>query len=275
MDNSGFQQKANPLIFLREDIRTIHNKTVNEEASLDGWKRIKAREWMGILFGGLLECSEKGAVVATLGHTIIGNVPTETTQPGLPRAYYSGQSQLENPAVEAKRRHENISYVGEVSDQAERPTDENHTGGVPRHRISHSNPLVQPTARPLPHPYAPPEHPNDSRPPPLTSSYQLAISIMCPYTQWPDKRPPISSARSNPRSRSQESSGLHLGHQLQLSEFYTFGTRILPLLTLSDFFRPRLFLELFIWFTDDHYDRTFNSALRNFFMSSRQLFHPP
>jgi hypothetical protein len=182
IDHKELQQQFHLMNGLGEDIRAIDT----EVASLGDWKRIKAREWMSVLFGGLLECSEKGTVVATLGHAIIGRVPTETTQLGLPRACYSGQSQLENPAVEAERRLENISYVGEVSDQAERPSNENHTGGILRHRISHSNPLVQPTARPLPHHYvssAPLDIPD--LPPPWTnpsflhptSSHQSALPI--------------------------------------------------------------------------------------------------
>ena len=112
------QQRPRKLLLqsLRRDLHAIDIEITNEEASLGDWKRIKAREWMAVLLGGLLECSEKGTVVAALGRAIIEDVPTETTQSGLPRARKS------------------------------QPSNETSAGGIPRHPPPHSNPLAQPTA---------------------------------------------------------------------------------------------------------------------------------
>ena len=61
----------------------------NKKASIRNFKRAKGREWMGVLFGGLLECNEKGSIVATLGHAIIQNLSAETTQQDPPRVPFS------------------------------------------------------------------------------------------------------------------------------------------------------------------------------------------
>ena len=117
-ENKNLRQQTDLLVGLREQIRTLDVEIMNEEASLGDWKRIKAREWMGVLSGALLECSEKGAVVATFGRTIIGYVSTDKTEPGLPRVHYSGHSQVEPLVVEAERELHKISFVNEVGEQA-------------------------------------------------------------------------------------------------------------------------------------------------------------
>jgi len=115
-ENKNLRQQTDLLTNLRDQIRTLDVEIMDEEANLGDWKRAKAREWMGVLFGGLLECSEKGAVVATFGRTIIGYVSTEKTQPGLPRAHYSGHSQVEPLVVEAERELHKIAFVSGVGD---------------------------------------------------------------------------------------------------------------------------------------------------------------
>ena len=146
--NKNLRQQTDLSMSLHEHIRAIDTEIKNEEASLGDWKRTKAREWMGALFGGLLECSEHGMIVATFGRTIVGYVSTETTQPGLPRANYSGQSQVKSLVEEAERRLENITSVGEVGDKAKRPSNNYFPGTIPRHPASPSSPLSQPMATP-------------------------------------------------------------------------------------------------------------------------------
>lgn len=75
---------------------------------------------MGILFGGLLECSEKGVVVAKFGRAVTGYVPTEETPPGFPRAHYPDRSrrQVESLVAKAERKIHEISFIGEVGDGA-------------------------------------------------------------------------------------------------------------------------------------------------------------
>lgn len=103
-ENKNLSQQRTLLVSLREQIRALDVGIIDEETTLGDWKRVKAKEWMGILFDGLFECSEKGSVVATSGRAIVECVPTYMTQPGLPRARYSGHSQVERLAAEAERK---------------------------------------------------------------------------------------------------------------------------------------------------------------------------
>lgn len=143
IDHKNLRQQTDLSLGLREHINAIDTEILKEEASVGHWKRVKAREWMGVLFGGLLECSEKGAIVATFGRAIAGYVSTEKTQPGLPRAFYSDKPQVASLVVEAERRLGRVSFVGEVGVKAERPPYEYQAGNVPRHPPSYSSPVVQ------------------------------------------------------------------------------------------------------------------------------------
>lgn len=118
-EHKNFRQQTDLLASLREQITTLDAEILDEEASIGDWKRVKAREFMGVLFGSLLECSEKGAVVAKFGRTIIGHVPVEETRPGFPRARYSGFSQVEPLIEEAEREIQKISFISEVGEVGE------------------------------------------------------------------------------------------------------------------------------------------------------------
>jgi hypothetical protein len=161
VDNKNLRQQTDLLMGLHDQIRVIDAEITNEEASLDDLKRIKAREWMGILFGGLLECSEKGAIVAIFGRAVAGYVSTERSQPGLPRACYSDKPRVKALVVEAERRLRDVSFVGEVGDKAERPPDGHHMGGISRYPPSYSSPFVQQVATHPPQPYAQPRLANN------------------------------------------------------------------------------------------------------------------
>lgn len=64
-ENKNFQAQADSLNRLREDIRVIDTEILNEEASLGDFKRASAKNWMGLKFGALADCCEKGLVRAT------------------------------------------------------------------------------------------------------------------------------------------------------------------------------------------------------------------
>ena len=133
---------------------------MDEEASLGDAKRDKAREWMGDLLDGLLECSATGAVVATSARTIIECVPTDPTQPGLPRVLYSGHSQVELLVAEAEQTIRKISTVGEVEvsfgseagfsfisevgDESSQPPNRMGVGNIPGNSPSTLSLLIQP-----------------------------------------------------------------------------------------------------------------------------------
>lgn len=58
--NLGMQ--TNTLNQLRDEIRSMDSDIMTEEAALGDFKRATTRTCMGLKFGGLLECCEKGAV---------------------------------------------------------------------------------------------------------------------------------------------------------------------------------------------------------------------
>ena len=130
-ENKNIREQTFLLSSIREQISTLSVEITNEEASLGDWKRTMAREWMGVLFGGLFECSEKGAIVAMFGRTVVGYVSTEETQPGHPRAYYSGHSQVASLVVEAERELRDISFVSKVGGGTLQSPNEFRTGGIP------------------------------------------------------------------------------------------------------------------------------------------------
>ena len=130
--DKNLQQQVAILASLREQIRTLDIEITNEGTSLGDLKRVKAREWMGVLFGGLLECSEKGVVVAKFGRAITGYVPTEATPPGFPRANYPDRSRrhVESLVAEAERTLHEISFIGEVRDGALQLPNEFRVDGI-------------------------------------------------------------------------------------------------------------------------------------------------
>ncbi|KAH9852575.1 hypothetical protein C2E23DRAFT_730613 [Lenzites betulinus] len=109
-DNKNIQQQTDLLNRLRDEIRSMDADIMNEEAALSDFKRFSARSWMGLKFGGLLECCEKGAIAGELGKLVISEIPTEQTQPGLPRAYYSGHARIEFLLAEATRSISEVPY---------------------------------------------------------------------------------------------------------------------------------------------------------------------
>ncbi|KAI0372011.1 hypothetical protein BV20DRAFT_941050 [Pilatotrama ljubarskyi] len=109
-ENKNLQQQTDLLNRLREEIRALDTDIMNEEAKLGDFKRSSARHWMGLKFGGLLECCEKGAIVGELGKLIISEIPLEPTQPGLPRPYYSGHARTEFLVAEAARAIAEVLY---------------------------------------------------------------------------------------------------------------------------------------------------------------------
>ncbi|KAG6884369.1 hypothetical protein C0993_011711 [Termitomyces sp. T159_Od127] len=88
---------------LRAEIRSMDSEIMTEEAALGDFKRTMTRVWMGLKFGALLECSEKGTIAAEYGKLIIGEIVEEQTQPGMARSLYYGRQKTENLLSEAYR----------------------------------------------------------------------------------------------------------------------------------------------------------------------------
>ena len=61
-DHRNFSSRTETLNGLREDVRDMNSTIKVEEAALADFKRTSTKMWMGLKFGGLVECCEKGAV---------------------------------------------------------------------------------------------------------------------------------------------------------------------------------------------------------------------
>ena len=61
-ENKYFTLQRDTLNHLRDDIQTLNSDIMAEEAALDKFKRSATKVWMGLKFGGLVECCQKGSV---------------------------------------------------------------------------------------------------------------------------------------------------------------------------------------------------------------------
>ncbi|CDO70616.1 hypothetical protein BN946_scf184748.g13 [Trametes cinnabarina] len=109
-EHKNLQQQTDLLNKLRDEIRVMDTDIMTEEARLGDFKRSSARHLMGLKFGGLLECCEKGAIVGELGKLVIAEIPTAPTEPGLPRPYYTGHARTEFLVAEAARTIAEVVY---------------------------------------------------------------------------------------------------------------------------------------------------------------------
>lgn len=114
-EHKNFQSQADALNRLREEIRGMDAEILQEEASLADLKRTNARSWMSIKLGALAECCEKGLIVSDLGKLVIAEIPQQKTEPGLPRAYYTGHANTEALVAEGRRRIDGVTFSTEPS----------------------------------------------------------------------------------------------------------------------------------------------------------------
>ncbi|KAF8900730.1 hypothetical protein CPB84DRAFT_1778775 [Gymnopilus junonius] len=108
-EHKNLQMQTETLNRLRDEIRTMDSDIMLEEAALGDFKRTATRMFMGLKFGGLQECCEKGKIVAEYGKVIISEISEELTQPGLPRVLYYGQSRTEHFVAETHRAIDDIA----------------------------------------------------------------------------------------------------------------------------------------------------------------------
>ncbi|EIN13334.1 hypothetical protein PUNSTDRAFT_123417 [Punctularia strigosozonata HHB-11173 SS5] len=104
---------------LQDEMRKLDGDIMREEAALGDFKRQSAKEWMTLKFGGLLECAQKGTIVGEMGKLVIAEIPQDSTQPGLPRAYYQGQARTESYVNEANRNVAFVAFNGEPAANAQ------------------------------------------------------------------------------------------------------------------------------------------------------------
>ncbi|CAK5264638.1 unnamed protein product, partial [Mycena citricolor] len=99
--NLGAQTEL--LTGLQAQIRSMDVDIMNEETSLSDFKRSASRAFLGLKFGGLMECCEKGCIIAESGRSVVMEIPEDTTPPGMPRAPYVGYQRASDYVAEAER----------------------------------------------------------------------------------------------------------------------------------------------------------------------------
>ncbi|KAF5354011.1 hypothetical protein D9756_006915 [Leucocoprinus leucothites] len=102
-EHKNLMQQNDTLNRLREEIRGLDVEIMREEAAIGDFKRAATRSWMGLKFGGLLECCEKGVIVGEYGKLVVSEVPEDETQPGLPRNPYFSHAKIESLLAESHR----------------------------------------------------------------------------------------------------------------------------------------------------------------------------
>ncbi|KAI0073873.1 hypothetical protein K474DRAFT_1666083 [Panus rudis PR-1116 ss-1] len=112
-EHKNMQAQSEQLTRLRDEMRSLDTDIMNEEASLGDFKRYSVKNWMGMKFGGLQECCQKGAIIGELGKLVIAEIPLAVTQPGLPRPYYNGHARTEYLISEANRAVSEVTFSTE------------------------------------------------------------------------------------------------------------------------------------------------------------------
>ncbi|KAJ7182852.1 hypothetical protein C8R43DRAFT_868755 [Mycena crocata] len=102
-EHKNLASQTDVLNQLQAQIRSMDSEIMTEEAALGDFKRSSARSLMGLKFGGLMELSEKGCVVAEVGRGVVAEISEEQTQPGLSRAMYMAHQRTEQRVMEADR----------------------------------------------------------------------------------------------------------------------------------------------------------------------------
>ncbi|KIK54382.1 hypothetical protein GYMLUDRAFT_264655 [Collybiopsis luxurians FD-317 M1] len=109
-EHKNLHAQTDTLKRLLDDIRTMDSEIMSDEASLGDFKRSKTKAWMGLKFGGLLECSEKGSIIGEFGRLVIAEIPEETTQPGMARAMYMNHGKVNSILTDASRCVAEVSF---------------------------------------------------------------------------------------------------------------------------------------------------------------------
>jgi hypothetical protein len=61
-DSKNLVTQKESLVHLQEEIRKMDAGVMFEENSLNNFKRTATKAWMGLKFGGLVQCCQKGTV---------------------------------------------------------------------------------------------------------------------------------------------------------------------------------------------------------------------
>jgi len=100
-EHKNMDTQTELLYRLQDEIRTLDSEIMTEEAQLGDFKRAAARRWLGLKFGGLSECSERGGIIGDYGKLLVSEIPEDITQPGMPRNLYYGHTKINGMVNEA------------------------------------------------------------------------------------------------------------------------------------------------------------------------------
>ncbi|KAF7305123.1 hypothetical protein MKEN_01227500 [Mycena kentingensis (nom. inval.)] len=135
-EHKNLPAQTDALAQLQAQIRQMDGEIMNEEAALGDFKRTSARALMGLKFGGLMEVSEKGCIVAEMGRAIAAEISEDVTQPGMPRSMYMAHQQTSQRVMETERTVNEITFSGALASSGVpsqprlAPTNFAHSDGV-------------------------------------------------------------------------------------------------------------------------------------------------
>jgi len=107
-EHKGRMGQVELLNELKQEGRQLEIDILKEEAAIGDFKRRTTREFMGLKFSGMSELAEKITIIGDLGKLMIEEISLQTTQPGHPRAPYTGREKTSELSSEATR------CIGEV-----------------------------------------------------------------------------------------------------------------------------------------------------------------
>ncbi|EDR13466.1 uncharacterized protein LACBIDRAFT_308413 [Laccaria bicolor S238N-H82] len=102
-EHKHLQMQNELLNRLNGEIRAMDGEIMSEETGLGDFKRSTIRVVMGLKFGGLVECCEKGVIIGEYRKLVTAEIPEETTQPGAPQSLYYGHTKTKSLLIEATR----------------------------------------------------------------------------------------------------------------------------------------------------------------------------
>ncbi|KAM0754430.1 hypothetical protein T439DRAFT_321466 [Meredithblackwellia eburnea MCA 4105] len=102
-ENKDLPMATTKLHEMKQEMVGLENTVINEESKLSDFKRSATKEAMSLKLGAMLELAEKTVIIGELGKLIVDEIPTERTDPGMPRANYHGFDRTEVHMNEAVR----------------------------------------------------------------------------------------------------------------------------------------------------------------------------
>ncbi|KAF9268545.1 hypothetical protein L218DRAFT_940448 [Marasmius fiardii PR-910] len=109
-EHKNLHAQMDTLNRLRDEIRMMDSEIMSEESALGDFKRSEMRTLLGLKFGGLLECCEKGTIAGEFGKLVVMEIPNEVTQPGMSRSMYVGHQKVYSLLQDAQHCVSEIAF---------------------------------------------------------------------------------------------------------------------------------------------------------------------